>query len=235
MRYIYFLIIPFAVLISCGKSGSGKDESEASKGSVSQGMIVYEITYLQDESENSLISLLPDSMIYKYKGNSIVQIIEGWGKVFTMMGIVDYEAGTNSALVKVLGKKYHFESPLSSEERFGFDPLNGMKIEYVDETKEIGGFQCKKAVVHFTDTILTSPIELYYTEDIKIEKPNRNNPFEEIQGVLMEYQMSFQKIPMVFKFKYIEKIKVDDSEFKVPDDFEKVTKDEMQQFINTLI
>lgn len=236
MRYIYFLILPFFILISCGKGGAGNDESQSDKVSEDQGMIVYDITYLQDESENSLISLLPDSMIYKYKGNSIVQIIEGWGKVFTMMGIVDYKAGTNSALLKVLGKKYHFETPLSSEERFGFDPLNGMEIEYVEgETKEIGGFNCKKALVHFTDSILQSPIEIYFTEDIKIENPNRNNPFKDIQGVLMEYQMSFQKIPMVFKFKYLEKIKVDDSEFKVPDDFEKVSKDEMQQFINTLI
>jgi GLPGLI family protein len=232
MKFAYLLIVSLVIIVSCNNEGGNAENGVQDV----QGMIVYDITYLQDESENSLISLLPDSMIYMFKNNSIVQIIEGWGKVFTMMGIVDYEKGTNSALLKVLGKKYHFETPLTSDESFGFDLLNGMEIEYIEnETKEISGFLCKKAIVHFTDTVLQSPIEVFYTEDIKIENPNRNNPFKEIPGVLMEYQMSFQRIPMVMKFKYLENIKVKDSEFQVPDDFTKVSKDEMQQFINTLI
>ncbi|HBS86956.1 MAG: hypothetical protein A2W91_01950 [Bacteroidetes bacterium GWF2_38_335] len=229
MRIIYLLTVVSLVFFSCSEK-----KAEEKKKEILQGVITYEIKYLQTEDENSLISLLPVEMIYKFKDNSICQKIEGWGGVFTMMGIVNYPKKTNSALLKVMGKKYHFETSLESNEAFGFDEFPGMKIEYIEgETKEIAGYKCKKAIAYINDTI--PPIELFYTEDLPIENPNRNNPFREIKGVLMSYQMSFQRIPMVMNAVKVEMKNIDDVEFLVPDDFEKVSKEDLQEFINTLI
>ncbi|MBI5541095.1 MAG: hypothetical protein HY951_13600 [Bacteroidia bacterium] len=218
---IFLLIFTY----SCGIDGfSGK---------LDEGVIEYDMVYLQDEKDNPLISLLPTSMTVKFKDDVTVQKIEGWMGIFQMAGIADRDKNKRQALLKIMNEKYYYETTMDGPQ-FGYDEMPGMKVEKSDSTKTIAGYKCKAYSVSLNDSANTKFI-VYYTDEIKINKPNCNNPFNMIDGVLLEYQMAFQKIPTHLKAKKVIKEKVNDEEFAIPEGFVKVPKEKMQETISNLM
>ncbi len=214
-----FLIV-FSVILSLLASC----RSDVSKGK--EGIIHYELTYLDDETANPIITFLPNTMQYSFKDDRTVQKVEGWGGVFKMVGISDNEKDSVIALMKILGEKYQYRCGLG-DDSFGYDPLEGVKIEYVDGTKEIAGYKCKKAIAKYKD----QTFDLYYTEEIKIKEANWNTPYKEVKGVLMEYQINMFNINTKIVAKEIEKIEVAETEFEIPEGFLKVDKKKIEESV----
>ncbi|MCX7954197.1 MAG: hypothetical protein N3A01_03290 [Bacteroidales bacterium] len=226
MRLLLYLYIVVSVfLLSCKNINIGGGKSE--------GVIEYDIKYLQSEKENPLISLLPTTLVYKYKDDKIMQKIEGWMGVFHLAGIVRLKENYKAGYMKILGEKYVFETTVDGVS-FGYDPYNKMVLKPVDSTKIIAGLKCKGVEVYLNDSTKPSFV-VYYTDEIKIENPNCNNPFKEIKGVLMEYRMTFQKIPMKITARRVSNESVPEDEFVVPDGYQHVTLEKMQEVINNLM
>ena len=112
--------------------------------------------------------------------------------------------------------------------------MPGIRIENADSTKTIAGYLCKCSNVFIGDSAKPS-FSIYYTEEIKLDNPNCNNPFNMINGVLLEFQMSFQKIPMRLTAKKVIKEEIPEDEFKVPEGFSKVPMAKMQEVISNLM
>jgi GLPGLI family protein len=222
---IFFILFSLVLLFSC--------DSSFFSGKLSEGMIEYDIKYLEDEKSNPLISLLPTTLQYKFKDNSYFQGIEGWMGIFSMAGIYDKKNNKKSALLKIMNIKYFYQTDLNGP-TFGFDSMPQMKIEKTNETKLIAGYECKKAKIIVNNEQWTT-FDVYYTEDIEIESPNENNPFKELKGVLLEYRMSFQNIKMELIAKKVEKIDIPDEEFDVPSGYEKVSREKMEEQIKELM
>jgi len=198
-----------------------------------EGFIEYDIVYLQDERENPLISLLPTTMQFKFKDNVSVQRIEGWMSIFIMSGIADRNNNKSLAMLKIMNEKYVYETTMSGP-TFGFDEMKGFKLNETDCTKVIAGVTCKKVDVVFdSDTI--PGFSIYYTDQFKLDNPNSYNPFSQIKGVLLEYQMSFQKIPMRLTAKKVSSEEVLEEEFEIPAGYEKVSREKMQEVISNLM
>lgn len=224
MRITSYLLLLFVVFsYSCDvASFSGK---------LDEGTVEYDIVYLQDEKENPLISLLPTTMTLKFKDNVSIQKIEGWMGIFQMAGIANRDEDISIALMKIMNEKYYYETTLNGPS-FGFDPMPDIKIVETDSTKTVAGYKCKKAEVYLADTLAFS---IFYTTEIELEKPNIHNPFTMVEGVLMEYQYSFQNIPMRLIATKVIKEDVSDDEFLIPDGFTKVAKEKMQETISNLM
>lgn len=203
-------------------------------GKLDEGVIEYDIEYIEDSKSNPLISLLPTAMSFKFKENNYIAKIEGWMGIFSMAGIYRKSNGTNTAILKIMNEKYYYQSDLNGP-AFGFDSMPKMKIVYTDETKEIAGYTCKKATVNFDENPVWKSFDIYWTDEIEVERPNKNNPFDEVKGVIMEYRMSFQKIKMSLKATKVEKIDVLEEEFEIPSDFEKVPREKMEEVISNLM
>ncbi len=199
----------------------------------SEGIIHYKLQYFQNEDENPVISVLPTEMDIEFKNNFTHQKVEGWLDVFYMGGIYNPETKRKTALLKIMGKKYqHFEDG-DKQVNFGFDPYNDMKLEETNETKKIAGIKCKKIHVSFPDT--SKDFDIYYTDAIKIKNPNWNNPFHNVKGVLLDYQISMFGIKTHIVADSVEYIEVPDEDFVIPDGFKEVSKEEMEKVINKLI
>ena len=97
--------------------------------------------------------------------------------------------------------------------------------------KEIAGYVCKKAKVTWDDL----SFDVFYTDEIKITDPNWNNPFNEIDGVLLQYQFDMFGIKTKITAETVEKIDVEDETFDIPADYKTVTKAEMEDVINQLM
>ena len=223
MRLI--LIILLFIVISCNNVFKKKI--------ISEGIIKYEIIYLDDQKKNPIISLLPKELIIKFNEKNAISKVEGWMGIFSMSGITLKVNGTTFMLVKLMDKKYVYEQK-PSDQSLGYDELPGMKIEFVEETKEIVGYKCKKAIVSFPNADI-EPFDIFYTNDIKIEDPNWNNPFKVIDGVLLEFQMSQRNIKMRLIAKNVAEETIEDNEFAIPDGYEKVSREEMEEFLNSLM
>ena len=225
-RFFSFVFIILLIFnLSCNVSSfSGK---------LDEGTIEYDIVYLQDEKDNPLISLLPVVMTLKFKNNLSIQKIEGWMGIFQMAGIADRDNNKRDAILKIMNEKYYYETTMDGPP-FGFDEMPGIRVEPSDSTKMIAGYLCKCSNVFVGDS--AKPVfSIYHTDQIQLENPNCNNPFSMIDGVLLEFQMSFQKIPMLLTARKVIKEEVSDDEFKVPEGFSKVSKEKMQETISNLM
>ncbi len=198
-----------------------------------EGIIHYDLTYLQSEEENPIISLLPTEMDLIFKNDYTHQKVEGWMGIFYMGGIYDVDKDTKTALLKIMGKKYQYSQPGNVEVDFGFDPYDGMKIEPTNEVKEIAGVKCNKYHISFPDK--NNDFDIYTTNDIKIKNANWNNPYHSLKGVMVDYQIKMFGIDTRITAKSIEFVEVSDDEFVIPDGFESVSKEDMEEVINNLM
>lgn len=231
MRYSAMRISGFVSIIliiftlSCDNLGfSGK---------LSEGTVEYDIVYLQDEKDNPLISLLPTTMSFKFKDDLSIQKIEGWMGIFQMAGIADRGNNKRDAILKIMNEKYYYETTMDGPP-FGFDEMPDFKLKDSDSTKTIAGYLCKRKDVFVGDSAKAA-FSIYYTDQIELENPNCNNPFKMVDGVLLEFQMSFQKIPMKLTAKKVTKEEIPDDEFNIPEGFSKVPMEKMQETISNLM
>jgi len=200
-------------------------------GSKSEGEIIYKLKYLDN---NDITTLLPTEMTIKFKHNNMHQKVVGWSNIFSLESIRNVKEGNCAALFKVLGKKYVAVINNLNQVIFGYDPYKGMLLQETNETKQIAGFNCKKVKVIFPEEPGKN-FDIYYTNDIKIDKPNWANPFYNINGVLMEYQINMFGIRTKIVADSVAFIQVDDSEFEIPVDYQKISKEELEEEINKLL
>ena len=200
------------------------------------GVITYQIEYLTDPNEKPLVSLLPIEMTYKFKGNDIVQYVEGWMGIFRMSWIVNYKDQTCYVLLKMFNENYYYESTFDNSINIGYNNIQDLKIEDIaGEVREIAGLKCMRAMVYSSDTLFKEPFEIYYSKEFDIKAPNINLSYKDFPNVLMNFKASFHKYPQIFNAVKFEAVSVDDNEFVVPKEYKKVTKEKFMELFSILM
>ena len=225
-KYLLSVIAIISVvlcLICCGhcKEDNGKF--------VSAGTIEYAASVV-DES-NPMASLAPSKMTIKFKNNkSVAEMSAGMG-LFSTSFISDPDTRTLTQLVKILNKKLSLvQTQVDIKKENDAYP---MEITELKDTKMIAGYKCNKAHVKLKDDSATE-FDVYYTKELSITNPNFANPFNMIDGVLMEYQMKKFGLEMKFTAKSIKKEDIDDALFERPADYKPVSADEMKTLFENL-
>lgn len=234
MKRFLFIIIPvvFIIFLVVFINFQSCNSSFFKKG-IKEGMIHYDITYFESDSENPLIALLPTTMTIKFKNNSSSGQIEGWMGIFKSSYISNFDKKINSSLLKVMDKKYNFEVKFG-EPSFGFDDIPGLKIEHTKDVKVIAGYKCKRAKI-IVEGAKPDTFSVYFTNDILIHNPNWNTPFKSIDGVLMEFQASMRNVRMKCVATKVEESKIPDTEFQVPAGYKTVNREDMEKVIGELM
>lgn len=215
-KKIVFFLLYVAVLFSACKNFGGKR--------ISEGEIVYTITY-PNSKNNMMTSLLPTEMVYKFKGDKSISDFNASMGLFGMSIISDYKNKTLTQLVKVLNDK----KGISFNQKQVKDLINEedkMKIEFTKETKIISGYKCKKAVITFENPSRQG-FDIFYTNDLAINNPNWYTIFKDIDGVILEYQISRYNIDMKLTAKTVTQLELDDEVFTTPTDYRMVSRREI--------
>jgi GLPGLI family protein len=194
--------------------------------SFSEGTIEYTASVVDDS--NPMAAMAPSKMTVKFKNNkSVAEMSAGMG-LFSTSFISNPENKTLTQLVKLLNKKLALvQNQVEIKKESDAYPV---EITLLKETKMLAGYKCNKAHVKVKDDSGTE-FDIFYTKELGIANPNFANPFHEIDGVLMEYQMKKFGLEMKFTAKSVKKEDVEDSMFEMPSDYKIVTQDEM----NTLM
>ncbi|MCB0497553.1 MAG: DUF4412 domain-containing protein [Cyclobacteriaceae bacterium] len=156
----------------------------------------------------------------------------------SMMGptivITDNEAKKSTTLMNMGGQKMKMTIDFDEAEEIEDNAANNVKIEYVDGTKEIAGYTCKKAIMKVKSGEEgdedEGEIVFYYSPDIEPIENMKGFEGLNLKGMPLEYSISNRGIKMVVTATSIEKKPIDDSVFVIPEGYTEIP-DSMKQMM----
>lgn len=200
--------------------------SENGKARISEGKIVYKLTYPQFEEDNIFTSMFPREMTFKFKDDNTKNELKTSMAVFSTSLIAQSRERKVIHLVRIANKYSGLEmDSVEIMEEYGKKP-DGMKIIPTDSTKEIAGFLCHHAKVTFEGDTLKD-FDIFYTDEIGIHEPNWCTPFHEVKGVLMEARVNKFNIDMHMIATSVVAEEYPEEEFKVTQEYQPITVQEM--------
>jgi GLPGLI family protein len=154
------------------------------------------------------------------------------------MGMYKLNAFTNFntkkciTVLKVLDKHYQFKGS-REEQMCCFDTMEDMQIQETGETKTIAGFSCKKVIIKLPSS--KESFTVYYTDEITLKHPNSTNPYKDIKGVLMEFELTLIHLKMRFEAEKYQPLT--DYDFNPPPNknSKQVSRLQMTQILNKLM
>lgn len=223
MRNWLLILVTMFIVISC---------SRLEYPDSTQGIIEYDVIYLRNNSSMPT-NLLPKKIILKFRGHKNITTIEGFMGMFSLSNISDFRKQINITMLKVMDNKLYYVGE-RNEVPFFFEYINNFELEYTDETKYFANLLCKKVIVKLIDSTHSS-FDLYYTESIDIRNPNRLNPFSEIDGVLMAFNIHLKNIEMRVEASKYKQVTVENNVFEVPDNYIKISKRKIMSIMTKLL
>ncbi len=200
---------------------------------MAEGRIEFKITYEQEEVGGYSASLLPSKMTMEFRENMVKNTIQGGMGFFNLVNVSDLNNSQFTTYLKFIDKKYIFRGE-KNETPCCFGLLDGMKIEFTRQSKEIIGFNCRKAIASFPDSNIKS-FDIWYTEELQLDKPNGNSPFQEIPGVLLEFNTIMGNANMHMVAKNCDVTRIPARVFEFPKNYTPVSKLEIETILNALL
>lgn len=220
----YILMVLLATAVACS-GGRGRNFTE--------GTIEYSVSYDTSTTARFNPRLLPSSLSIEFKNNNTKTTIEALSGAISFALVKNYKEQQYTTLIKVVGKKLkHTEKFDSTHYPALYAGVPIVEIDTVVEELVIDGFNCKKVIGNFAN--VDQKFEIIYTNDIRIDNPNANTPFEPIDGVLLEFNLRLDPIVMQLKMKNITKERVNQSTFDVPKEYGEVDFKTMTDIMSAL-
>lgn len=218
MKKITFLIISFIL--------TGFLASSAQKGNKPfAGTLNVKIQYEGDWDAATLAQQPREFIIIMNDKKQKSEIIAGGAMLSTIVNTLDSSVTT---LINAMGMKFYVKQ---SKEYIieSLDEKNLPTINYLDETKMIAGYECKKAeyitLDEFDDEVKTI---VYYTTSIGIPAMNWGGQFHGLNGYPMEYSVQTDEGSIIFSVTEVKSKKVKDIEFMIPTDYEEMSPEQLK-------
>ena len=214
---LFFTFLTFTYLLFLISCGPPVDE-----GFISQGIINFDAEVLNTDSP--MASMAPSTMVYKFKDNkSSVEMSAGMGLLKTSF-ISDPEKITFTQLVKLMDNKY--SNVLDNDGIKKENELFNLEITPTNETKMIAGYKCKKANVHYKGGD-PADYDVYYTNGLNIKNANFASPYFTLDGVLMEFKIKKFGLEIKFTATSVQKEEIENTTFDTPNEYKKISPEEM--------
>ena len=233
-RAVYIFLILLLLLVGIGAFIYFYNDGQFFKKilggkNVAEGVIEYDITYPKLDPNNMMVSGLPNKAFLRFKNNNTVNDMSGMMGLISITYISDETNKKVAQSLTLINKKY--VSDISKEEMKKLNNSYLTSVEAGKNTTTIAGFKCKEAIVKLQNG---ETINVYYTNDIGIFDPNWSNPYYQISGVLMDFQMERYGLAMHLKAKTVLAQKIDDSAFDISDDHKKIPFPELEKILMEL-
>lgn len=205
------------------------DGSKSFKNNITEGVIEYEVTYPELDSNNIMLEMLPDKMVMKFKGDKYISRLQTAAGIIEMAVLADGGSEKMYNLVKIFSDYYSLE--MNKEEALAMtNVLPPFRTEFLDDSKIIADARCKKVLLDF-GTAKDESYIFYYTNDVSIPNPNWCTPYHEIDGVLLDYRLENYDMNMRFKAIRIIPQQVDDKEFEIGEEYDHLTPEEFDKLV----
>jgi GLPGLI family protein len=194
-----------------------------------KGIITYKISYPDMDLDPSAQAMMPKMMTFKIRENLGKTEIDIAG-MMKQIQIIDGENKIVYSLMEMMGQKFYFEMTEEEIKKEMEEEKIKSSVEIVDETKEIAGYKCKKAIITVEQEGDENTFVVYFTKELGTKDLNfDNNVFKDIDGVMLEFEINEGNMSMKLEAVSVDKKNVPMSEFEIPEDYEKTTKEELRE------
>jgi hypothetical protein len=190
-----------------------------------EGQIKYKMSYQGLPPEIiQFESMLPTEAIATIKGD-MFKMEQPMGMGMKQISIMDNKEESGILLLDMMGSKKAVI--MTPEKRKEFENSDDTKVEYIDGTKNIAGYTCKKAIIKSNDS-QEAEIDLvvYYTEDIKGVVHHQTKG---VKGFPLEYTIQSPMFSITMSAQSVTKSKIDENEFSIPPGYENITFEQLQK------
>ena len=185
----------------------------------SEGKVIYEISYPDTLKNGPMAAFLPKEMTLYFKNNiTNAEFKIGMGLITTRF-LSDADEKKFSTIFKGMGKKSAMVFDEEAVKKNFLDRVS-LKVVKTGNTKDVAGYKCQE--VNITDST-DNTYQVYYTDDVNLESPNWCTPYNEIDGLMLEYSIKVNNMVMNLKAKQVIFEKVDSANFTLPKDYEIIT------------
>ena len=224
-KLIPVFLLLYVLLFGCSISHEDQKTSE--------GTIFYKIAYSHPQTLDVPQELLPGIMVMKFNNRYTNSTIEGFMGLFSISIVSDLKETRSTTMLKIFDKKYYYQGAVGATPGYPENP-GTIKITPLDEEKIIAGVKCKKALIEYTDQEI-KPFNVYYTTEIGPKHPNINNPYHELPGVLMEFDLSIGDLSMRMIADRINMNAGSKNDFSIPENYKPISENKMKELIDTLL
>lgn len=190
-----------------------------------KGIITYKISIEGTEVTPEMQAFMPKVMTYTIKGSMAKTEINM--NMMKQTQIIDGDKKMVYSLFDMMGQKFYTKS---TEEELDekMETSSEPTVEFINETKEIAGYTCKKAIVTDEQDGKKISYIVYYAPELGSQALNFDNPlFKDIDGLLMEFEINEGGMKMKFEAIEVQKKNVSDSEFEIPEGYQEKSQDEI--------
>ena len=191
-----------------------------------EGKITFEITINNaEEMSDQMLAMMPSEMVVYFKeGRSRGEMEMMGGKVIT---ITDGKTGETFSCMDIMGKKQAVKITKEDAEKER-EKSGDYEVKITDETKDIAGYKCKKAIITFEKDEKESTAEVWYTNELEASNSEKY-AWKGIDGYMMEFSVDQRAMGMKFTCTEVKKQPVNDDMFKIPDGYTVMTQEEMMK------
>ncbi|MEE4256873.1 MAG: hypothetical protein V2I47_07535 [Bacteroidales bacterium] len=218
MKKILSFMMVAAIIMGFASTAISKDFS---------GVITYKISYPGMEIDASMAAMMPKMATLSIKEN-MSKFEISMGQMGKQIQIIDGEAKTVTTVMDMMGQKFYYvqtEDEIQAEEG-----AENISVDIKDETKEIAGYECTKAVVTVVENGEEMMFTIFFSEEIGSSSLNIDNPyFKDIPGAMLEFEIATGTGTMKMEALSVDKKKLSESEFEVPEGFQEKTSAEIKQ------
>jgi GLPGLI family protein len=225
-KAFYILILVILTMHSCTQG------NKAVKG-ITEGTVVYKISYPQQVKETSLSFLLPSEMTLRFSDGNQKLSFKSNFNIYGLDFVHTNNCDSFFTMLKVLERKVYVPTSQASN-IFIFDQKEEFEITFnQSETREISGFICKKAII--SSLAESKPaFTIWYTTEIGIDSPNKNTPFEIIPGIMLEFEMTYEDVVFHLLAERVIEESHDAEFFSIPTDYEESSIKEIESLIQSV-
>ena len=195
-----------------------------------KGRIVYSISYPGSTVDLAELQELPDKKVILTKKNMIRAELTGENAGLSQVKIVEPERNEVRTMLEIMGDKYVIVKSFEEIDKT-ISEMPQPEIEYTSETKEILGYNCKKAIARVTNEFgIEYESEIFYTEEIHSDYFHFDTPYREIPGIMLEYSIRIGPLNIYYQAQSVnKKLIVRNRNFHVTRDYQRVTESELRE------
>ncbi|MCB0481046.1 MAG: hypothetical protein KDC83_06410 [Flavobacteriales bacterium] len=204
--------------VSCN---SDQDDASQMTNSRTEGMIEYNLTYPFLDTNDIGLNLLPDKMTLIFKDHTYrMESIGGMG-LFAAGYVSNMDRRTMDYFLKIVSAKYVSRFTETTIKFFNQD-FPAFRSMPVDSTRVIAGYECKGLQIIFYDNPIPDYV-IWYTDEINLKNSNWCNPFNSIDGVLMEYMIQSNGLVMKLTAAEVLPETINPEQLRIPTDYKIVS------------
>lgn len=194
-----------------------------------KGRVSYDIHFASDDPQTSAyIGQMEGSTLEIYFGEKGVRTEMYMGEFMTTINVMTEESDTSLTLLDGMMGKIAMKTTLDDLDDEQQLAISEREVELIDESKEVMGYNCKKAIITTADD---QESIVWYTNEIVPDYRSGQYLYEEIPGVPLQMEASWGKMNMtMIAFEYKKKLKKPEELFSldIPSGYTLRTAEEMK-------